>query len=367
MTISFIADVHVGNHKVMGGPSSPNYTGINRRCEQILDVLKKAVFKSSNLIVLGDLFDTANPSPQILSHVMELFNTEKCLSIITGNHDVISNKVDDNALAPLRVYGKTHEIGVLDVFDTDIGVVELGFSMFYLVPFSANLYDTLDKVAKLVESNVQTDKRRVLCFHAGISDDDTPPWLKNSKNSIEITKLVEYCKKNGFNAAIAGDWHERRIWKVDDVAVMQVGALVPTGFDNPGLDGYGTLAKYDEELNIFGYEEIAGPRFLTVNYGEPCTFASRKSGLINKVYLRVLAQPDQTSSALEWLNQRKKEKLVQDGEIKVVKPEAKSFAKDVVNSVRSVDQVIDNYISSLNLPSNITKFEIMDLVKKYYK
>lgn len=44
---------------------------------------------------------------------------------------------------------------------------------------------------------------------------------------------------------------------------MQGGALVPTGFDNKGLRGYGTLAIIDSVDQSLHWRELPGPRFCT--------------------------------------------------------------------------------------------------------
>lgn len=50
------------------------------------------------------------------------------------------------------------------------------------------------------------------------------------------------------------------------LVVMQIGALCPSGFDNPGLHGYGTVAFWDGER--LSWEELPGPRFCTVRSDE---------------------------------------------------------------------------------------------------
>lgn len=50
------------------------------------------------------------------------------------------------------------------------------------------------------------------------------------------------------------------------LVVMQIGALIATGWDNPGLYGYGTVAFWNGER--LSWEELPGPRFCTVRSDE---------------------------------------------------------------------------------------------------
>ena len=58
MTVCFLADLHVANHKRHGGPVK---AGINRRCQHVLDALESAYKRAERLdakavVILGDLF-----------------------------------------------------------------------------------------------------------------------------------------------------------------------------------------------------------------------------------------------------------------------------------------------------------------------
>ena len=53
-----------------------------------------------------------------------------------------------------------------------------------------------------------------------------------------------------------------RIEAEDECIILQGGALNPTGFDNPGLHGYGTAALWDGER--LSWQELPGPRFCVV-------------------------------------------------------------------------------------------------------
>jgi hypothetical protein len=43
--------------------------------------------------------------------------------------------------------------------------------------------------------------------------------------------------------------------------IMQIGSLCPTGWDNAGLDGYGTVALWDTDTQALTWRVLPGPRF----------------------------------------------------------------------------------------------------------
>jgi hypothetical protein len=86
-------------------------------------------------------------------------------------------------------------------------------------------------------------------------------------------------------AICLGDWHQRRLWMDGkrrgdapsspvrigadaEHVILQGGALCPTGFDNPGLRGYGTLAFWDQDAHQLSWQEIPGPRFCVARSDE---------------------------------------------------------------------------------------------------
>ena len=197
----FVADVHVGNHRRWGGPVK---VGLNNRAREVLDALRLAVGHTNNvgepLVVLGDLFDTASPSPQMVYAVGEVLGQcENGCYVLLGNHEFRSADEGDHALTPLSWL---ENVEVVDVPTLD------GRTLF--VPFQPGpakewLPDVL--------AGFQDDSRPVadvLCLHLGIEDGETPPWLRGADDSVTVDQLIDLAKEYGFREVYAGNWHKHK-------------------------------------------------------------------------------------------------------------------------------------------------------------
>jgi DNA repair exonuclease SbcCD nuclease subunit len=250
--IGIIADVHLANHRQMGGQT---VAGLNLRARETAGVLQTTARLAqeagcTDLIVAGDLFDTARPAPQLITAALDALRGPR-LTALVGNHDQVSSTPGDHALGP---FGYAVDWEVVDR--------PLVFGRLAMVPFERSTdQPALDRLASVLASG-HLDPGALLVIHAGIDDGTTPPWLRGSPGSVELGALVDLCTRHGITAVCAGDWHVQRRWDVRGVQVAQVGALVPTGWDNPGLDGYGGLVTWDgKTLRTY---QIPGPRFLAV-------------------------------------------------------------------------------------------------------
>lgn len=102
--ISFIADTHIANHRRFAGESR---ACINVRCHTTLNSLEQAVESArGTLVVLGDIFDTVRPEPQVIAAVqLALWETHTTF-LLLGNHDMVSTQPGDHALGPLAHAGR---------------------------------------------------------------------------------------------------------------------------------------------------------------------------------------------------------------------------------------------------------------------
>lgn len=256
--VAFVADCHIANHKSHGGSLN---AGINRRCQFTFDTLARAVARANKedcvaFVVLGDLFDHDHPTPQILAatrDVLREFRGDWGVYVLAGNHDTSSDAIGDHALGPLAS-------DVLDGFTCRIAtgstIGRFGDSG-VLVPYACG-GDVLGRIREGMERC--TTPKTILGIHAGIRDENTPSYLRDAANSVYTDALFALMQERGIRQCFAGDWHVHSSWRRNSMDVVQVGALCPTGWDNPELEGYGSLIIADGET--WERVEIPGPRFL---------------------------------------------------------------------------------------------------------
>ncbi len=250
MKYAVVADVHIWNHKRHGGAL---VRGINRRAQLCLDVLREAVrvanSEQARLIVAGDLVDSAGPiQPQLAAAIRQtLVQAWQGCRIIPGNHDMTAD--NDASLEIYETVGRNiltaQGVNFCDQ-KPDICTMSFDCDMFH---------DTIRDVGLLVG-------------HFGVYDDTFPPYLRSSKEAKHVDVLFAYMKERNIRCMMLGDWHVRRVWQRDGMTVMQIGALCPTGWDNPGLHSYGTVALWDTETQEMTWRVLPGPRFCTVRSDE---------------------------------------------------------------------------------------------------
>jgi hypothetical protein len=192
----------------------------------------------------------------------EVQRSEATVHVMLGNHEQVSDATGDHALGPLAPVAQIVEQPTL----IDDGPVEL-----ILVPFLSARHAAVDALGWALDRFPVTPvagepKPRALFVHLGIRDDQTKPWLRNATDAIDVADLVRLAEQHGIGAVFAGNWHDRRRWRTPRVEVFQLGALAPTGWDNPGLTGYGTVGLWDPlAVKPISYVEVAGPRFVTAS------------------------------------------------------------------------------------------------------
>ena len=251
MRYRFIADVHLDNHRIGAGQIVGS---INARGFAVLDALRFAAGTDAKLVGLGDIFDTARPIPQLIGSVARILKGKQAISIV-GNHDRNSDHPDDHALFALE--------GVVDVVSTPRIVDGL-----LMIPFSAE--PASEYIPAAMESASWDGDFKAVCFHAGVyAKGDFKLWdYTKSHDAISLDTVVEACREVGATRVFCGNWHEHKQWDCGDVLVTQVGALAPTGWDNPGTDSYGYCADYDSATGEVVPVRVPGPVFVECSPGE---------------------------------------------------------------------------------------------------
>lgn len=354
----FIGDVHLGNHRRF---AKPWRNGCNSRFQQTLAVLNEALQQAPRdnmTAILGDLFDTVRPSPQMIREVQDVLRDHHVV-IIAGNHDKASEDPRDNALAPL-------ESSTCHVVDTEPELWTFRKRSVCFAPFRAE--QAAHWIAADIHELELTLKRLSLSIndctyatHVGLIDSKTPPWLLHAVDAVTLDVFPRGLR------VVAGNWHH---YKALTSRITQIGALVPTGFDNPSE--IGKLKDYGMVLTegVMHPTQLAGPRFYKLYMEELRDASMRRTSGPDTVYLQVIAESAEMTEAHELLACMIAEKRVVGGEVVLDAAEkmaARNAAASAVRKSSSIDEAIHAYVGKLALPADtvVTKDAVAARVLHY--
>lgn len=350
-----VADVHIANHRLLGGL---HVGGLNIRACRALEVLEAAARtceRGDALAILGDMFDHHHPVPALISGAERalLRGGHPNTWILAGNHDQSSGVPGDNACAPMLGVATLVEMEWNILWDLDTAALMVPFG----TPPLDKIRSALDQAAATVPAWSKAKKRLVL-GHFGISQLGDAPWMRSAANSVDVEALADLCASRDVDGVAAGDWHKRRHWSYNCVDILQVGALVPTGWDNPGWTGYGTLARWDGHQWL--YTELPGPRFLTHRVTE--NELREHPGC--QPYLRLEASDSDEAEELREEMQALGA-VVHVDIVDVARKERARKAAAAVRETATVRAALKAYLKQQALPDGVTAQHVLDLVEAH--
>lgn len=372
MRVGFLADIHVANHRKNGGPQ---VGGMNIRARAILRTLNGAVLEANAagcrvLVVCGDLFDSCKPEPQLVAAVMQLFDLFGGeVHVIVGNHEQVSDDGGDHALGPLQ-----HANNNVHVHEKPTTVSKSNWPFeLALVPFQNGktaewLPGVLSTFGYPALRQHERQKQRLLVLHAGISDEHTAFFLRDADDSIPADVLFDLMKKHRVGATFAGNWHTHRSWQAQDQFrqwIVQCGALVPTGWDNPGMDDYGSLIVYDTEDSCWERKVLPGPRFIKVRtQAEYIAAATQLSpGLL---YVQWEVEHSELGPASAQLRDDVLMHGLAAGEVRPITASKEAAVRAAATSARAsasnTEGAIRAYVAEMPLPATVSREAVLNRV-----
>jgi hypothetical protein len=388
--LGFIADLHIANHRGNGGEWA---SGINERGRHTIDAFGNALTLAEStdcarLIVLGDVFDTTKPEPQLIAGAQAMMNQHPSVikRIIKGNHDESSNAPGDHSLGPL------HETAGCEVYEVPtqefyVGVAstigqQWGVNVIY-VPYQTGVAKEWLPV-ELGKLTIDPKMVNILCLHLGIHDQSVRDeffWADKATDAISAADLALLCHAYNIRAVFAGNWHGRKVMEFafdphpvhghTQATLVQVGTLCPTGWDNPGLDDYGAVAfaEIDDNTGVFtlSFAEVPGPRFVNVKSVEElqAVLAAARGG---DLYVRWTAKPAEVAHAREELEDLANLKQVKGWDIRIDKEEIQVMARQAAEAAKSTTTlagVLDAFVSKMPIPDGVDRSSVFQRAKDY--
>lgn len=381
MKLAFFADVHIGNHKRFGGQVQ---AGVNERCDLALDVLDRAVTGAENegcdaLFIVGDLLDYSRPEAQVLRRLQVILGGRPDKCILVGNHEQVSTTDGDHALGPLT--GPTTRIIEQPT------VVELNREVEVLcVPFQpGNAHDWLPRVLRGIVAREDTGSvarsavrmRRVLALHLGIKDEKTPPWLASAPDAVHVDVLRDLCVELSITHVFAGNWHDQRAWEFHypetgfNLNVLQIGALVPTGWDNPGVEGYGGVAILGTKSGKIELHEHFGPRFVRPRTSAEFDAILKKCrNTDNKLFVSEDALPEELADRVQELSAIRDSGSILAFEVHPDARYAEAQARSAASAARdkdTLDEAVAAFVGKMPLPEDVSRANVLSRTRGFLK
>lgn len=383
LKLAAVADCHVGNHRRFGGGVE---SSINARCRAVLEVFSAAVSRAiarecDTFLVAGDLLDTARPEPQILAalqqHMRRGVEGGLRFILLVGNHEQVSTAPGDHVLGPFAPYATIVERPTLVHRGAGSDVLCVPFQPGHAREWlRAAVESTLASSGQ--EGGSSAGRPLLLAVHLGIRDAKTAPWLAGAPDSIDVDLLQEICFDNGITHVVAGNWHDRRQWNFarGDRAlhVLQLGALAPTGWDNPGLYGYGTLGYWEERKaqQKLRFEELPGPRFVKVHTDDELQqFIDENEDAQCALYVSQIADPTDVPSTLARLRELSKAcKISESFEVLPDQAVAQAQAREAAEKARSsktLAEALDAFVKRMPMPEDVNRLNVLARCAAYYR
>lgn len=376
MKIAFIGDCHFGNHRQYGGELQQ---GMNERFRMTLRALSMALAWAAeqgctDVVIAGDVFDTPKPLPQQLTAVREvLLEFSGAVHLILGNHDRVSELRGDHGLGPLSL----EDIGDGIVVYDRPAVIGDSTCRLLLCPFDAR--PVKEWLPKVLEQACWGSGPRLVCGHFGLwerAQASSQPWLTNAADAIEVQEVAALLARHGVEELYVGNYHTHFRWTFDGVRLHQLGALVPTGFDNQGFN-YGRVETWPDDQRLL----VGGPRFVVVASGAELGAAAARAEAEGCVlYADWRVAPEAYEATLEAAaGTMTGESPIEGGpllplgsvvEVHVDRKFSKLRAAEAAGAARASETLIEAvhaFVQKAEMPPHVSRANVLEHVRRFLR
>lgn len=278
--VAVVADLHLG----AGGNAR---LGAQRAAW--LEAVELANHEASSLVIAGDVFHRARPTPDELGAFADGLDLLELPTIaIVGNHDV-SNVNETTALEVLlRHRTQMTACRQPQTFESN----EYTVAVMPWSPLRPSASDLLD-VARSLYARCDIAKPSLLVPHWAISGSVLPSGRRLEDVSREVALPLLELEAIGFDAIIAGHIHKPQALGESMTPIEYVGSLAAVDHSEAG-DAHGLVVWHVEEAELEHHELEHGPRFVTLGLEDLHELDTSYEGAIVRV--RYTATPEEHRS-----------------------------------------------------------------------
>jgi hypothetical protein len=201
---------------------------------------------------------------------------------------------------------------------------------------------------------------------------------------VRVELVADVAEALQCEAVFAGNWHSPVRWDIRGIQIRQIGALVPTGFDNPsdfspqGVRKYGAVVIWEPGRGICSDEGcIPGPRFVTLSLKEAwCSMSeyvldgSYEAGDLRdmKIFARVHGSVADQRECADALRKLIDLHVVQDGEVRVDSEAMAAAREDAYTEARGssdFDSALAAYVEQMDVADGVDRDHVMSLAREY--
>lgn len=329
-----------------------------------------------DLIIAGDLFDTAKPTPQMVGAVVRALAVRAGdTALLVGNHDLHSTAAYDHAMGSLWEFAEDENAESIYTVSQPAIMSNGSRYSIIMIPFRPGdarewLRPAIAEAHGTGPMNKGEDERTALVIHLGIYSDDYTAFVggDKSRDAVPVGLLSDLMEEFEIDACFAGNWHARKEFKSKTgKPIIQLGALCPTGWGNKGLRGFG-MYFWDTETNAVEFREVAGPRFVDLPYGREGQLEMieklKAEPKANRLFVR--GRVDTREEMLDLADRVKAIGATCDISVDqtVAKANAKSAAV-VARSATTRTKALESYVGTMDLNEDIERGEILERCTSY--
>jgi len=255
MKLIILGDLHLREREPYDNP--PIFSRLEEKLRRLKEVIDFTMIHGQGLILMGDTFDTKNPSEQLkhrfIQALVPLLSNNVPVWVIIGNHE---SNLHVHPLLSIKTLCGVQVDYPLHIIDTFSSQLFHGLLLHFLPHLSA------DKTLEAVASVKENDHPQILFAHTSLEG-------VTLENNYHIASELKPHHLEAFDLAFFGHIHKRQNG-TQPIPWFFVGAAMPHSFGEASNEAGFTVLSIDDEASI-EYIRLPSSTFYTATFTEENT------------------------------------------------------------------------------------------------